>query len=104
MINWEKKGLIFKPDKSLFWSKTHAMIPTPIRLNKSEIKVFYSGRDELNRSHIGYVTFDLDKNFQITEKSLLPILSPGELGCFDDNGVTPSCASKIENRILNEKN
>lgn len=100
MINWEKKGLIFKPDKSFFWSKTHAMIPTPIRLNKSEIKVFYSGRDELNRSHIGYVTFDLDKNFQITDKSLLPILSPGELGCFDDNGVTPSCALKIEDRIF----
>ena len=36
---WDKKGLIFKPDKRLFWSKTHAMIPTPLKLNKDEVKV-----------------------------------------------------------------
>ena len=97
---WERRGLIFKPDKRLYWSKTHAMIPTPMRLNKNEVKVFYSGRDKCNRSHIGYVTFDLNRNFKITDKSLKPVLSPGDLGCFDDNGVTPSCAIKIGKRTF----
>ena len=99
-MHWDKKGLIFKPDKRLFWSKTHAMIPTPLKLNKDEVKVFYSGRDKLNRSHIGYVTFDLSKNFKITDKSSVPVLSPGDLGCFDDNGVTPSCAIKVGKKIF----
>ena len=99
-MHWDKKGLIFKPDKRLYWSKTHAMIPTPLKLNKDEVKVFYSGRDKLNRSHIGYVTFDLSKNFKIIDKSSVPVLSPGDLGCFDDNGVTPSCAIKIGKEIF----
>ena len=99
-MHWDKKGLIFKPDKRLYWSKTHAMIPTPLRLNKDEVKVFYSGRDKLNRSHIGYVTFNLSKNFKIIDKSSVPVLSPGDLGCFDDNGVTPSCAIKVGKEIF----
>ena len=39
-MKWIKKGLIFKPDKRLFWSKTHSMIPTPLKLNEKELKVF----------------------------------------------------------------
>ena len=39
-MHWDKKGLIFKPDKRLYCSKSHAMIPTPLKLNKDEVKVF----------------------------------------------------------------
>lgn len=99
-MKWIKKGLIFKPDKRFFWSKTHSMIPTPIKINERELKVFYSGRDKENRSHIGYVVFDLKNNLKIIKKSSKPILSPGNLGCFDDNGVTPSCAIKIGKKIF----
>ena len=68
-MKWIKKGLIFKPDKRLFWSKTHSMIPTPLKLNEKELKVFYSGRDKHNRSHIGFVVFDLKNNFKVIKKS-----------------------------------
>jgi hypothetical protein len=26
---WDKLGLVIQPDASLWWSRTHAMLPTP---------------------------------------------------------------------------
>ncbi len=98
-INWNKKGLIFEPDSNLYWSKTHSMIPTPIRISEKTLRVLFSGRDDSNRSHIGYFDFDLQDQ-KIINKSQDPILSPGALGCFDDNGVTPSCIKKIGDKYF----
>ena len=39
---WEKKGLIFEPNRTLYWSKTHCMIPTPYLLDDGLVKLFYS--------------------------------------------------------------
>ena len=94
-MHWDKKGLIFKPDKRLYWSKSHAMIPTPLKLNKDEVKVFYSGRDKLNRSHIGYVTFDLSKNFKISELKPLALVGADEYNeAFFDK------INEVENSVL----
>lgn len=88
---WIKKGLIIQPDKNLWWNQSHGMLPTVQHLEGDQYKVFYSGRDKDNVSHIGYSIIEV-KDDIITEisKSDEPIMSPGERGCFDDNGVTPS--------------
>lgn len=67
------------------------MIPTPEHLDGSLYRIYFSGRDETNRSHIGWVTIDLERPDVVLDVSPEPVLYPGELGCFDDNGVTPSC-------------
>ena len=99
-FKWNKKGLIIKPNKSLYWSKTHAMVPTPQIIDDGLVKIFYSGRDQFNRSHIGYSVVDLKRNCTVIESSQTPLLSPGELGCFDDNGVTPSCVINLKNNAI----
>ena len=33
-MNWEKKGVIWTPDKSGLWAQSHATCPTPIEINK----------------------------------------------------------------------
>lgn len=88
---WHKKGLVITPDNSLWWNQSHGMLPTVQKQEGNTYKVFYSGRDESNVSHIGYSIIEVNGD-TITElsKSKDPILSPGERGCFDDNGVTPS--------------
>lgn len=88
---WRKIGLIIQPDKSLPWAQTHCMVPTPYLLGDGLVKVYFSGRDALNRSHIGYAIVDLNCDGKLVDYSSEAVLSPGELGCFDDNGVTPSC-------------
>lgn len=90
-IRWQKLGLIFRPRSSVWWMRTHAMVPTPEHLNGSVYRVYFSGRDERGRSHIGYVVLDLLRPTEPLDVSDTPVLAPGELGCFDDNGVTPSC-------------
>ncbi len=95
---WNKKGLIIEPNKNLWWNQSHGMLPTIQHLKGDQYKVFYSGRDKDNISHIGYSIIEIKDNI-ITEisKSTDPVLSPGERGCFDDNGVTPSCV--INNKL-----
>jgi len=89
---WNKKGIVIKPDPNLWWNKTHGMLPTPVHIKDNMYKVYYSGRDANNVSHIGYSIVDVsDGIIREISKSPNPILSPGERGCFDDNGVTPSC-------------
>lgn len=97
-VRWEKRGLFIRPDKRLFWAKTHAMIPTPENISDDLFKIYFSGRDKDNRSHIGYAVIDLSEPVRILEYSKDPILYPGELGCFDDNGVTPSCVIDINGK------
>tara|TARA_B100001123_G_C15241965_1_gene999450 strand:+ start:223 stop:1137 length:915 start_codon:yes stop_codon:yes gene_type:complete len=99
-INWEKIGLIIKPEKNLPWTQSHCMVPTPYHMKEGLYKVYFSGRDANNVSHISYAVVDLNLNGKVISYSKKPVLSPGKLGCFDDNGVTPSCIFNIEKNKL----
>ena len=93
-MNWEKIGLIFQPTKT-WWNLTHAMIPTPHQIDGCRYRIYYSGRDEKNVSHIGFFEIDLNEPKKILTTSKKPVLSPGSRGCFDDNGVTPSSVVNV---------
>ena len=93
-LQWKKIGLVVKPDPKLWWMRTHAMVPTMEKISESLYKIYFSGRDEQKRSHIGWSLMDLSKPDKIQDISPEPVLSLGALGCFDDNGVTPSCIVK----------
>lgn len=92
-------GLTIVPQKKLWWMRTHAMVPTIEKLDDSLIKIYFSGRDKNNVSHIGWAIINLDKPTEVIQFSSEPVLSPGDLGCFDDNGVTPSSIVKFKNKI-----
>jgi predicted GH43/DUF377 family glycosyl hydrolase len=75
------------------------MIPTPLRLEKSLVRIYFSGRNDNNQSHIGWALIDLN-DLRVVECSAEPVLRPGPLGCFDDNGVTPSCVVSDKGETL----
>ena len=50
--------------------------------------VYVTGRDNKNRSLIGKVVIDLTRPAQIQSIDLNPVFKCGELGCFDENGVS----------------
>lgn len=73
------------------------MLPTPILKDpiQSIWTIYFSGRDEKNRSSISY--FDLhvsDSELSVVRANNTPVLTPGRLGTFDDNGVSPSCVTR----------
>jgi hypothetical protein len=97
-LTWEKKELIITPQPSLSWMRTHAMVPTIYHVHQDLFRVYFSGRDDQNRSHVGYCDVEVhDGEISVLRYSKDPCLSLGELGTFDDNGVTPSCVVDGEN-------
>lgn len=89
-MKWVKKGLIFKPEGQFDWVITHAMVPIPERIGEDLYRIYFSGRDSLNRSLVGYVEIDINEPQKILYISEKPVLGLGALGTFDENGVTPS--------------
>ena len=93
-----KKGLIFNVDGKFDWAQSHAQIPSVDIVDKSRLRIYYSTRDNLNRS----ITSFIDVSAQNPKKILYihdrPILNFGNLGCFDDSGVMPSCIINHENK------
>lgn len=89
-MKWIKKGLIFSPEGQYEWVTTHSMLPVADRIGDDLYRVYFSGRDRLNRSLTGYVEVDMDSPQKILKLSSEPVLGLGKLGAFDDNGVSPT--------------
>lgn len=89
-MKWVKKGLIFEPHGQFDWVITHAMLPIADRIGEDFYRIYFSGRDTLNRSLIGYIEVDINEPQNILYITEKPVLGLGTLGCFDDNGVTPT--------------
>lgn len=97
-MNWEKIGQIIVPRKDMFWNQTHAMMPTSDHVEGDVYRIYFSGRDSSNVSYIGAITIDITRPDRVLDITNDPVLSPGALGCFDDNGVTPSCMINLPDR------
>lgn len=97
--HWEKHGLIITPQADKWWMQTHAMTPTVDHVIDSIYRVYFSGRDSRNRSQIGSALIEVHGGkLRLIEYAKEPALTIGDLGCFDDNGVTPSCIITVGSR------
>ena len=86
-MQWRKLGLVYRPDGSLPWAKSHAMIPTPVRLDDRVIRVFVTFCDERGIGRPGYVDVLAEDPTKVISVSETPLLDIGEDGTFDENGV-----------------
>jgi predicted GH43/DUF377 family glycosyl hydrolase len=99
-ISWKKLGLVVEAQSDLWWMQSYGMVPTLDKQSDGSYKIYFSGRDKNNVSHIGWVRVEPDDPTNLIEYSKEPVLSPGERGCFDDNGVTPASIVRHENKIF----
>src|SRR5436190_1993115 len=90
-MKWVKRGRIFAPAGQRDWVATHAMLPVADNIGGDIYRIYFSGRDDLNRSLTGYVEIDVNNPQTILNISSEPVLGLGKLGAFDDNGVSPTC-------------
>lgn len=89
-MKWIKKGLIFNTKKEFFWNRSHAQIPLADKINNEKIRIYYATRDKNNRSYASFIEVDANNPKNILYIHDKPVLTPGELGCFDDSGAMPS--------------
>ena len=90
MAHWEKAGHIYTPSGETEWSRSHAQVPTVLKLNDDTLRIYYATRDSSNRSHISYIDVESDNPSSILNECKSPVLAPGKIGTFDDCGVMPS--------------
>lgn len=98
-MKWKKLGLIFEPKTvNRDWMITHAMDPTVDHVKDDIYRIYFCGRNKDNQSLIGFVEIDINNPTNILHAPIDPVLGLGELGAFDDNGVTASWIVNHENK------
>ena len=98
-MKWKKLGLIFEPKTvNRDWMITHAMDPTVDHVDDDIYRIYFCGRNIKNQSLIGFVEININNPSKIIHSPEKPVLDLGELGAFDDNGVTASWIVNHENK------
>jgi hypothetical protein len=90
-MKWRKLGQLFQPAGDLPWMRSHAANPVAEHRGGDRYRVYFGGRDERNRSSIGWVEVDLLRPREILARAEQPVLAPGPAGSFDDSGVSMGC-------------
>lgn len=99
-LDWQKLGLVYVPDGSLWWAKSHAMIPTPICLNENTIRVYITCCDEKGIGRVGYVDLNAENLTQVVSVSQEPVLDIGAPGTFDENGALVCSVVKNQDELF----
>lgn len=90
-MKWTKLGRIFVPDGHLPWARSHASNPVAEQVESDLYRIYFSTRDDRNRSSIGFVEVDIRDPQKILRVPETPVLTPGDLAMFDDSGVSIGC-------------
>ena len=89
-MKWRKIGLILEPKGQFDWMVTHASLPFAERIDEDLYRIYFYGRDNQNRSQIGYLEININNPQRILYITEKPVLELGSLGTFDDSGVMSS--------------
>lgn len=87
---WQRLGRIHEPAPFGGWASSHAMMPI-FREDDEGLWVYFTARDGQGRSHVAKAHLDFDGADSRLTPLDEPLLSPGELGAFDDSGAGASC-------------
>lgn len=99
-LKFRKLGLVFKPAGQRPWMVSHAACPVALPLGGDRVRIYFGTRDARNRPHVGFVEIDLNAPTEICGLAEVPVLGPGALGHFDENGVYPGPLIRRDNRVL----
>jgi predicted GH43/DUF377 family glycosyl hydrolase len=97
-MSWRKLGHVYAPDGSQSWALSYAANPVAEQVDGDFYRIYFSARDERNRSSIGYVELDIRKPDKILNVAQQPVLSPGDLAMFDDSGASIGCIVPVGGR------
>jgi hypothetical protein len=89
-MKWDKRGVIFTPDKNFDWMVSHASIPVVDKVDDEIIRIYFGTRDQQGRSLPAYIDVAVENPQKLLHISEHPLLPLGKLGTFDDNGIMPS--------------
>lgn len=71
--------------------RTHASNPVAEHRDGDLFRIYFSSRDERNRSSIAWIEIDLRRPANVLRVADQPLVVPGEAGSFDDSGASMGC-------------
>lgn len=95
-MSWRKLGHIYVPDGRLPWARAYAANPVAEHVEGDRFRVYFSSRDEENRSSVGYIEIDITDPTTVLNEAEEPVLRPGDLAMFDDSGASIGCIVPVE--------
>jgi hypothetical protein len=98
-MKWRKLGLFWAPSGKRPWARSHAMLPTPVQRPDGGIRLLVGCMDENNVGRIGWIDLAANDPTRIIAEAENPVLDIGRPGMFDDNGVVPLCAVKMDQEL-----
>jgi hypothetical protein len=96
---WHKLGAIFNTPGDRPWMVSHAMVPTPIRLQDGRFRVFVAFVDADRRGRLGFADLDGADPTRVLGHATSPCLDLGAPGTFDEDGVTPLSVRRDGGRL-----
>lgn len=97
-MSWRKLGHIYAPDGRLPWARAYAANPVAEHIEGNRFRIYFSTRDEENRSSIGYIEIDIADPGTILHEAEEPVLRPGDLAMFDDSGASIGCIVPVDGK------
>lgn len=94
-MQWRKQGLLFRPKSTHSKLLSHAANPLPILLENDIYRIFYCGRDNKNRSSVGYVDIDIIQRKVIYVQNE-PVFEHGPADSFYSHGVSIGNCYKVD--------
>lgn len=89
-MSWVKRGLVYTVTGEVPWARSHAQVPTVDVLDDERWRIYFSTRDEQNRSRTTFVDVKARDPSRVLYERAEPILELGRPGAFDDSGVMPA--------------
>lgn len=86
-MEWEKLGLIYEVNHDHPLLLTHASNPLAMHLRDDIFRVFYSGRDQHNKSSVGSVDIDIC-SLNVIRVSKKPLINYGPEDSFYSHGIS----------------
>lgn len=96
-MRWIKKGSLFQVPGQPDWMTSHAALPVADP-DGAGYRVYFSSRDRDGRARIGWFDLEWGDPPRVRAIGEQPALGLGELGAFDDSGVTTSCVVARDGR------
>jgi sucrose-6-phosphate hydrolase SacC (GH32 family) len=96
---WHPKGRIFYIDNLTDQMVTHALGATVLVLSDC-LRIYFSSRTPDNKSLPYYIDVAIDNPSKIIHIEKMPLLSLGELGTFDDDGIMPCSVVQLDRNTV----
>jgi hypothetical protein len=89
-MRWRKLGRIFVAEGQSKWLHSHGALPIARPLEGYRYRIYFSPRDREGRSNVSWLDIDIRDPTKVVRLSERPVIEPGALGYFDDNGAMGS--------------